>query len=497
MSNIRVSYAGLINFTVILISFVTGLIFTIIVTRKLSPDEFGLWSLMGSLVLYVMIFKPINEYWTTRHIARNEEAGITAIASSGLFSAGSIGIFLVVIFIISSNSNADYDILLFSSILIPLTYISTIMLAITAGYKPQGSGYGMLIFEITKIPIGFVLVYLADWGIVGAITTTSIATCIQIIFYVYYLKDKLKGRFDVKLLKNWFKLSWLSMFGATYSWIQNLDRTIFILFSGSVAGLAYVGVATAISQLISSSRAMSSALYPKLIASQKEQYIELMLQRVLLIAIPLLGFTLVFAKSGLWVLNPLYVDGVSIVIIWSFSHFVQVFHTPLSGALLGLERVDIGFKSKFKDYIKSKLFFTPLVYLISYSSYIIVLIVIMHVSTQFNLQELEIIFWWGVGGTISNIGILIAFWIKLNKQIELKFPLIHGIKYVIVTIIAFTITLWSTKQFLVYEESIFIFLPSLIPHMLLFFGIYLPIIVLWDKATRQFLHLIINEFKSK
>ena len=98
MSNIRVTYSGLINFVVILISFFTGLIFTIIVTRRLSPEEFGLWSLIGSLLLYVMIFKPINEYWTTRHIAREEDASITAILSSGIFSAASIGIFLVVIF---------------------------------------------------------------------------------------------------------------------------------------------------------------------------------------------------------------------------------------------------------------------------------------------------------------------------------------------------------------------------------------------------------------
>lgn len=496
MSNIRVTYSGLINFVVILISFFTGLIFTIIVTRRLSPEEFGLWSLIGSLLLYVMIFKPINEYWTTRHIAREEDASITAILSSGIFSAASIGIFLVVIFVISANSDADYNILLFSSILIPLSFLTTIMMAITVGVKPQGSGYSLIIFEVTKIPLGFFLVYLADMGIFGAILTTVIASGAQIMFFIYYLRAELKGKFHKDLLKKWLKLSWLSMFGSLSTWILNFDRTVFTLFVGSVTSLAYVGVATSISQMISSTRAISSALYPKLISSQQEQYIELMLKRSLLFAIPALGFTLIFAKTGLWILNPQYIDGVFIVYVWSIIHFAQVFHATLGGSLTGLERVDVGFQSKFKDYIKSKLFFVPLVFLISYAVYIVILVIVLIISHQIGLQDLEVIFWWGVGGAISNIAIALVFWFAVQKQIKFKFPSKPIIKYSIVTILASSISFMLMEQFLIYNESIFLFLPSLIPHILLFVGIYSLIILLWDKDTRKFASLIINEFKK-
>ena len=68
MSNIRVTYSGLISFIAVLSSIITGTIFTIIVTRRLDPTDFALWSLIGSLFVFVMIFDPIANYWTNRQV---------------------------------------------------------------------------------------------------------------------------------------------------------------------------------------------------------------------------------------------------------------------------------------------------------------------------------------------------------------------------------------------------------------------------------------------
>ena len=59
MGSIRVTYSGLIGFIISLIGVVTGTIFVIIVTRQLSPEDFGLWTLVGSIVSYVIIINPI------------------------------------------------------------------------------------------------------------------------------------------------------------------------------------------------------------------------------------------------------------------------------------------------------------------------------------------------------------------------------------------------------------------------------------------------------
>ena len=86
MSKIRVTYSGLISFIIGLASLGTGLIFTLIVTRRLTPEEFGTWGLIGALTTYVIVIEPIISTWAIRETARGEKSGKTALLSSGMFS---------------------------------------------------------------------------------------------------------------------------------------------------------------------------------------------------------------------------------------------------------------------------------------------------------------------------------------------------------------------------------------------------------------------------
>ena len=58
MSKVRVTYTALISFATNLISVITGLVFVIIVTRSLTPDEFGTWGLISGLLAYAVIISP-------------------------------------------------------------------------------------------------------------------------------------------------------------------------------------------------------------------------------------------------------------------------------------------------------------------------------------------------------------------------------------------------------------------------------------------------------
>ena len=102
MSGIRVTYSGMISFVVGLASVFTGLIFTLIITRQLSQEEFGAWSLIGTLIAYVLVIHPIVSYWSTREIARGIESGKTAFISCGGFSISALLIFFELhIFLVS------------------------------------------------------------------------------------------------------------------------------------------------------------------------------------------------------------------------------------------------------------------------------------------------------------------------------------------------------------------------------------------------------------
>ena len=101
MSNIRETKTGLIAFGTSIITVITGLMFALIITRTLTPEEFGTWNVILSLVSYSLIIEPMISWWTTRDVARGEEIGKTAVITNGVSSIGGSFIFLVIAYLLT------------------------------------------------------------------------------------------------------------------------------------------------------------------------------------------------------------------------------------------------------------------------------------------------------------------------------------------------------------------------------------------------------------
>jgi len=193
MSGIRVTYSGLIAFVVGILGIITGLVFTMIITRSLTLTEFGSWSVIGSLVGYPLVLGAIVSYWTTREIARGIESGKTALVTSAFFSIIGMGVYLVIIFFFEQAVDIEYFILLFAIILIPAELFKQLLLSIGLSYKPQKSEYGIFIFEISKIVFALVFVYFLQMGLSGVILAISVAHFASSVFLVSALREKIIG----------------------------------------------------------------------------------------------------------------------------------------------------------------------------------------------------------------------------------------------------------------------------------------------------------------
>ena len=127
MSSIRAGYAGSISFFIGIVRLILGFVFITIVTRILTPEEYGTWTLIGGLLVYVLILHFIETYWLTRETARNVKSGKTAIVSGGIFSTIGILAYLLIVILISGNSDVDTNVLLFSIILVPANFFNSIL----------------------------------------------------------------------------------------------------------------------------------------------------------------------------------------------------------------------------------------------------------------------------------------------------------------------------------------------------------------------------------
>ena len=496
MSHIRVTYSGLVALVIGLTSVVTGMIFTLIVTRKLSPEEFGLWSVIGSMISYFLVTEPIISFWSTRQIARGEEIGKTSLISSLMFSIGSIPIYIVLSFFVSQASHQNFNSLLFATMLLPVTFVSQTLSGINLGHKPHANSYGLLAFESLKIPTGLVLVYYLNLGIEGAILTTSIAYVLKIIVQFYFVRERIKSALNFTTLKKWIKLSWVPLYSNLGHIASILDVVLFSIITSSVVGVAYYSISNTIAAIIANAGLISQAVYPKLLSKVGKSHAQENFTQLMYFAIPLLGITLVFSKPALFALNPAYVNGSIVVIIIAFRTFFYVITSVLYQNLMGVETIDVQENPRFMEMLKSKIFFIPSLQNLQYSMHVITVVVIISTLHSSGMSEIELVKWWSMIGLVIQIPFLVYAWIMTRKHVGMSLPITSIFKYSLSTLAFMIVFLLTSKQIITYQKSIYEFLPNVILELGICMSVYLLITVLIDTKTRILFKSIIYEIKK-
>lgn len=493
MSGIRVTYSGLIGLVIGLVSIFTGIAFTLIVTRRLTPEEFGVWAIIGSMISYFLIVEPIISYWSTRQIARNEPVGKTSLLTGTIFSAGVVPLYLVLVFFVSNLSSEHINAMFLSAILVPVILLSQTLFGINLGHKPHATSYGFLVFEIAKIPAGLALVYFLDLGIEGAIIATFVAYIGKIIIQIYFARNHLKNKFSFKIVQRWFKLSWIPLYSNLGSLFWTLDVIIYLLIISSPIGVAYYAVSVTIASLISHAGKISQGLYPKLLAKASHDYVKENFIRLTYFAIPLLGMAIIFSKPALFALNPAYLDAYVIAIILSFRAFLLVLTATFYQTLLGIETVDLDKNSSFTRLAKSKLLLVPTLKNINYGIYVGITAIVLIFMKDSVSSEFELVTWWAIVGLAIQIPFFVNAILLVKKHASFSFSYKNLINYTLGTI-SFIFVFFVTSDYIIeYHISIFDFLPGLMLQLVICIGIYILITYLIDKKTRQLFKSILTE----
>jgi O-antigen/teichoic acid export membrane protein len=497
LSSIRVTYTGLISFIIGISSVITGFIFTLIITRKLTPDEFGTWSLIGVLVGYVLILYPIVNYWNTREIVRGVESGKTAFVTSNIFSVIGVLAYILIVNFYGTQTTVNKDILIIAALLIPVEFLRNVLNSITGGFKPQFVEYGFIAYESSKIPIAFILIYFLDMGLIGAIITTVLSSLVSIVILFSTSFEKIKGQFNSNYLKKWLKLFWIPTYPSISTTIIDTDIVIYSMITGSFTGVAYWSAVKAISRIVRHSIKMNSALYPKLLAGGKNEYLQENLLKVFYFAFPLSALSLAFAEPGLFALNPLYRIASSVMIFMVPIIFIRQLGNIFQVSLMGREKVDIKDESTFKDYIKSTLFYLPTLLIIQRVGYIASLSVLLFLLVPTKISEIELVTYWAIMLLIAEIPLTSYLYLLVRREF---FPILDSksiLKYLLASILVFGLIYFLMKQYLLYTESIFEFLPSVLGFLALGISCYLGITYLIDSKTRLLFTGIMNEIKNK
>ena len=259
-------YSGLISFITSISTLFTGLAFMLIITRTLTPEEFGEWTVISSLILYGVVLAPVISFWNTREIARGVESTRTAIVGGIVLSVIGMMIYTIAVIILSNQTEIKFEIVLFGIVWIPTIFLNKILISINMGFKPHLVNYGLISLEISKIIFALICLQILEIGIYGIILSYTIATVISNIILLYFVRKKLIHKIKRELFVKWVKLSWLSTyFAGLITLVSKTDIIIFAIIINSIESLSYFAAATLIGGIVFSRGSLVEGLYPILL----------------------------------------------------------------------------------------------------------------------------------------------------------------------------------------------------------------------------------------
>ncbi len=472
-----------------------GLAFTIIVTRQLEPQEFGIWAIIGRMLGYSIITEVIISYWSVRQIARNEPIGKTSIISSSLFSVGSIPIYVICVYLFSDVNDAFFSSMLLATILIPVMFIRGTLHSINFGHMPHATSIGIAVFQLLKIPCSLGLVFFLDLGLNGVIIAIFIAYLGEIAVQLRYAIPKLSVSLNFSYLKNWIKQSWIPMYATISNVMAILDVIIFTIITGSIIGVAYYAAAAVVANLVARTGSIHKALYPKLLASGSREHINENFILILYFAIPLLFITIIFPKHILFVLNSEYAHMGMAVTFLSLHAFFYMITTFFNRTLLGIEDVDVEKRPSPSQLFRSKLFLISSISNIRHVLYIGTLATLLYAFQD--LSDTELVNMWSMIALAFSIPFLIYSGILVRRYAILPTPYVPILKYLIGGISIAITFVFTNEYVVVFESNIYSYLPNLILELMLCCVVYVGVTYAIDRKTRNLFKLVALETLSR
>jgi O-antigen/teichoic acid export membrane protein len=356
---IRVRYSGFIIFASQIISLVTGLVFTLMLTRNMDNGEFGVWSFLFYLTGLFGLLNGMFPFWVTRFVARGKTGAIkTAISANLLLSLAAVAIYIPLAPLLLGYFNISeiyLTLYLIAGFNILNNYMIAVFEASLRSVKPQATGYGLLIAEVTKIAAAVLLIMGLRQVFLGAILAIIVGVAAQLVFYTWLLGAEFRQPLHLGYLREWLKGSTVYLYNAVGVQLTGLVVYLLFLFGGNAA-LGDFQAATTFSVVIGYASSLTFALYPKMLAVTCPKEVASSFKTMLMLALPMATVAIVMPLSLLTILNSSYRAAAPVLVLLSVDALVVLVGQFYSTCLLGAETLDVEGKISVRQLFRSKIF---------------------------------------------------------------------------------------------------------------------------------------------
>jgi len=494
LNSARLRYSGIILVASKSLGVVTGMLFTMIVTRRLMVEEFGVWQYVTVLFSYFILPSSFTGFWITRHAARGEKLATTGLLLNMLFSIPSTMLFVIASTMASSVAATSPIFFQVISPQISLMYLLSIFEAVASGVKPQLLGYGSAFFEFAKIGIGAILVLNMRLGLIGALLSVEIAYALQVVFMAIMLREEFSRSFSKEAAKKWIMLAWIPLFSQLSFQMQQFDSIITTFITSSTIPIAMLKAAQVFTAVVSFSVYAASALYPRLLAGVGDGDIVTSIKLVSLLAIPSMFGALVLAEPLLAVLRREYVYAALALRISVITTTIVAISSVAETAVLATERIDVSGNVNFRKYLRSKLALFPILGFAYDAVYLTAVYFVVRYLSAIGAQPVSIAAAIALVALIVTIPLASYKWILSRRVVSLKFPLKSIASYTLAAaIMSLTILFLNPSEAISTEIGKVIF--GIIPKIVAGGAVYILLITILDDEPRTIFKGLIRKIR--
>jgi hypothetical protein len=487
---IRLKYAGFVSFLSQLYSLLTGLIFSVMVARKLPVESFGVWSYLLAIFNYFMLVPSLIGYWIIRFTARGKNTGGAALILGVTTSTILTFILIALSPLVALPLRIDLPILMLLAVQLFVSVIYASLEWLSTGLKPEAIAYSYMVFESLKVTAAFILVFLLQLGVEGAIASIIIGLIGRIITTITLIRKYISPKFNSKIALRAIKGLWLPLYGAIPGLISRVDAILIASLTGSREGLAFIAAVQTVGGTISYSLSLASALYPKLLAEKRISDVEEALRLVFVIAIPSCMGVVILAPYLLSILRIDYVEAYIPLTIYTLTQLSSIVGSIASTTLSGLEDVDLNENARFRDYVKSRIFKVASIGLSSSILYITTLFIILNLAKPSTPTEISLT--WVMANTTANITSTTCL-IMLIRRLSIKTPWRNIFNYILSTVMM-TILIMMLKPRNIVVEAVTT-LKNIAPTIIIGALTYFIILYIIDQWFRELVSKILKNIK--
>jgi hypothetical protein len=413
------------------------------IARSLLPihqTEYDLWFNINDIIPYFTLMAGVLPFWIMRFVTRDKEEAVkTGIFANLTISVVAILAYLLLIPVITSNlaiSGIYLPIYFLGGIQIVELYSIAVLEACLQGRIPRTVGYGLLVQQVCKVVLGYILIVQLDQLLLGVLVTTIAASALQVFYYFKLLAHELRQRIRWEYLREWLKGSVVNIYNVAGNQVAAFIFIMLFAYGGEGAR-GRLGASSIVVNVITYSSFLAYALYPKLLAERRREDITTSIKTVLMFAIPMTVGVVTLSDSYITILTEIYRDSATILIVLALDAFVTVVSGLFSSVLFGVETVDEGAKLSLRQLTKSRLF---IAFSLPYLHSAITLPTAFYILTNYaSKQPYYAALYVSIINSVAHFAMFLILYIIVRGMIKIDIPWRSLTKYLLAAAVMGTV----------------------------------------------------------